>query len=149
MTITKNLLLNWHSSMKKKFRKIRMIFDVENWLWKSDLGTFWRPMWTSVKVKSKNYFSFNDFFAKIKPLVDSRPQNSTTEVTLKMVHPWRILLLSDNVSFWVLSFIYFAMRQRPFWSHAVFHILLHQQAQHLHKISSSFFLKKKKSLIYS
>ena len=54
---------------EKKIRKIRMIFDIENWLWKSDLGTFWRPMWTSVKVKSKNYFSFTDFFAKIKPLL--------------------------------------------------------------------------------
>ena len=46
-----------------------MILDIENWLWKSDLGTFWRPMWTSVKVKSKIYFSFTDFFAKIKPLL--------------------------------------------------------------------------------
>ena len=26
----KNVLLNWYSSMKKKLRKIRMIFDVEN-----------------------------------------------------------------------------------------------------------------------
>ena len=26
-------------------------------------------MWTSVKVKSKNYFSFTDFFAKIKSLL--------------------------------------------------------------------------------
>ena len=54
---------------EKKIRKIRMIFDIENWLWKSDLGTFWRPLWTSVKVKSKNYFYFTDFFAKIKPLL--------------------------------------------------------------------------------
>ena len=56
-----------------------MIFDIENWLWKSDLGTFWQLMWTSVKVKSKKYFSFTDCFAKIKPLLT---QNSTTEVTL-------------------------------------------------------------------
>ena len=40
-------------------------FTLYNWLWKSDLGPFWRPMWTSVKVKSKKYFSFTDFFAKI------------------------------------------------------------------------------------
>ena len=69
MYFTKNVVLNWYSSVKKKFRKIRMIFDIENWLWKSDLGTFWRPLWTSVKVKSKNYFHFTDFFAKIKPLL--------------------------------------------------------------------------------
>ena len=30
----KNLFLNWYSSMKKKIRKIRMIFDIENWLLK-------------------------------------------------------------------------------------------------------------------
>ena len=54
---------------EKKIRKIRMIFDIENWLWKSDLGTFWRPLWTSVKVKSKNYFSFTNFLTKIKPLL--------------------------------------------------------------------------------
>ena len=54
---------------EKKIREIRIIFDIENWLWMSDLGTFWQPMWTSVKVKSKNYFSFTDFFSKIKPLL--------------------------------------------------------------------------------
>ena len=69
MYFTKNVVLNWYSSMKFFFRKIRTFFDIENWLWKSDLGTFWRPMWTSVKVKSKNYFYFTDFFAKIKPLL--------------------------------------------------------------------------------
>ena len=57
-----------------------MIYDVENWLWKSDLGTVWQPMWISVKVKSKNHYSFTDFFAKAP--VDSRSQNFTTEVTL-------------------------------------------------------------------
>ena len=31
--------LTYYSSMKKKFRKIRMIFDVENWLWKSIFRT--------------------------------------------------------------------------------------------------------------
>ena len=41
MPITKNVLLNWYSSMKKK-RNIRMIFDIENWLWKSNFGTFWQ-----------------------------------------------------------------------------------------------------------
>ena len=39
MPITKNLLLN---SMKKKLRKIRMIFDIENWLWKPNFGTFYQ-----------------------------------------------------------------------------------------------------------
>ena len=69
MYFTKNVVLNWYSSMKFFFRKIRTFFDIENWLWKSDLGTFWRSMWTSVKVKSKKYFSFNDFFARMKLLL--------------------------------------------------------------------------------
>ena len=49
-----------------------MFFDIENWLWKSNLGTFCQPMWTSVKAKSKKYFSFTDFFAKIKPLTSAK-----------------------------------------------------------------------------
>ena len=69
MTIIRNLLLNWYHSMKKNQKDWKMIFDIENWLWKSDLGTFWRPKWTSVKVKSKIYLSFTDFFAKSKPLL--------------------------------------------------------------------------------
>ena len=35
MQITKNVLLNWYSSMKEKLRKTWIIFDIEKWLWKS------------------------------------------------------------------------------------------------------------------
>jgi hypothetical protein len=38
---TKNVPINNYSSMKKKIRKIRTIFDIENSLWKSKIGTFW------------------------------------------------------------------------------------------------------------
>jgi hypothetical protein len=51
MYFTKNVVLNWYSSMKFFFRKIRTFFDIEKWLWMSDLGTFLQPMWTSVKVR--------------------------------------------------------------------------------------------------
>ena len=37
MSTTKNKALNWYSSMKKRLRKI---FDIENWLWKSEIGIF-------------------------------------------------------------------------------------------------------------
>ena len=40
MSITKIMLLKWYPSMKKFFGKIRIIFDLENWLWKSEIGTF-------------------------------------------------------------------------------------------------------------
>ena len=33
------MLLNWYSSMKK-MRKTWMIYDIENWLWKSNFGIF-------------------------------------------------------------------------------------------------------------
>ena len=82
LKLSKNVVLKWYSSVKKKFRKIRMIFDIENWLWKSDSGTLWQPMWTSVKVKSKKIFIVYWFFPQNLLRVDSRPQNSTTEVTL-------------------------------------------------------------------
>jgi hypothetical protein len=32
--------LKWYSSKKFFFGKIRTIFDIENWLWKSEIGTF-------------------------------------------------------------------------------------------------------------
>ena len=41
MSITTKMPLNWYSSMKKKFRKIRIFFDVENRLWKSEISIFW------------------------------------------------------------------------------------------------------------
>ena len=86
MYFTKKVVLNWYYPVKKKFRKIRMIFDIENWLWKSDLGTFWWPLWTSVKVKSKKYFSFTDLFAKIKPLLTYSCKTSPLRSYYKCMH---------------------------------------------------------------
>ena len=40
MLFTKKVRLNWYSSMKNIFRKIRMIFDTENTLWKSKIALF-------------------------------------------------------------------------------------------------------------
>ena len=40
MSITKNKNHAPKSSMKKKLRKIRIVFDIENWLWKSEIGIF-------------------------------------------------------------------------------------------------------------
>ena len=55
---------------EKKPQKIRMIFYIEKWLWKSDLGTFWQPI-----------FLFYRFF-----LLKWSRQNSTTEVILKNIN---------------------------------------------------------------
>ena len=65
MLITKNVPLNWYSSMKKKLKKIRIIFDVENWLWKSEIGKF-RSLdlervliYQKIFLVKKCYFSLN------------------------------------------------------------------------------------------
>ena len=66
-------------------------FNFWTTLFSKMVSNFWQSVWTSVKVKSKNYFSFTDFLAKMKG-VDSRPQNSTTEVML--------FSLNNNIKIW-------------------------------------------------
>ena len=44
MLFTKKLRLNWYSSMNFFLEIIRMIFDIENSLWKSKNGTFWQTV---------------------------------------------------------------------------------------------------------
>ena len=44
MLFPKKVRVNWYSSMIFFFRKIQMIFDVENSLWKSKIGTFWQTV---------------------------------------------------------------------------------------------------------
>ena len=55
---TKNVPLNWYFSTKFFFRKIRGFFDVENWLWKSDFGTFWQLFLAILQVSWKNRIHF-------------------------------------------------------------------------------------------
>ena len=50
MLFTKKVRLNWYSSKIFFFIKIRMIFDIENSLWKSKIGTFW---WTVTRWRLK------------------------------------------------------------------------------------------------
>ena len=38
--VSKNVLLNSYFSIKKKWGRFPMIFDIENWLWKSNFVTF-------------------------------------------------------------------------------------------------------------
>ena len=45
----KNAFLNWFSSIKK-LKKIPTIFDIENWLWKSNFGTFWHLLITPILI---------------------------------------------------------------------------------------------------
>ena len=50
---TKKLLLNWYFSIKIFFRKIRMIFDVENWLKNQILALFDSYFWPFNKSHEK------------------------------------------------------------------------------------------------
>ena len=95
MYFTKNVVLDWYSSMKFFFRKIQMLFEIEKWLWKSDLGTFWRPMWICVKVKSKKYFYFTDFFSSSKLIF----------VSFFYMHVYYIMIKSSQ-KFWVVYVCY-------------------------------------------
>ena len=53
MSITNYVPLNWYSSMKKKFRKIRIIFDIENSLWKSKFVSFWQGRKTRHSIRRR------------------------------------------------------------------------------------------------
>ena len=63
MSITKNVPLNWYSSLKKKLGKIRIIFDIENWLWKSEIGKFWSLDLERVMIYQKIRFMKNYYFS--------------------------------------------------------------------------------------
>ena len=68
MYFTKNVVLNWYSSMKMFFRKIWTFFDVENWLWMSRFHDF-RCNCAISDIK-KTFLTY-DFFLKKMKLVSS------------------------------------------------------------------------------
>ena len=79
MSITKNVPLNLYSSIKK-LRKIRMIFDAENWLWKSNFGTVWH-------LPLHQFAKFNDFIwpqPKTFLILYPSHENFTTSITINM-----------------------------------------------------------------
>ena len=53
--------------MKKKIRKIRMIFDIENWLWKSEIRIFQSPpAKRTFNLPKKMFLSKSAIFHSIK-----------------------------------------------------------------------------------
>ena len=85
MSITKNVLLNWYSSMKKKLRKIRTIFDIENWLWKLRgwvILHFLTPPHSPNSENSIISFEYVDSEAKIFLMLYPSLENSTTRIGL-------------------------------------------------------------------
>ena len=58
-------------SLEEGFLLLSFFENFNFWttLFSKMVPNFWRSVWTSVKVKSKNYFYFTDFFAKIYSLL--------------------------------------------------------------------------------
>ena len=66
----------------KKNRKIRVIIDMENWLWKSNFGTFWQlPINPILKIQ---YFPLNMLILRRKSLLFFYLpfENSTTRIAI-------------------------------------------------------------------
>ena len=70
----------------KKMRKIPIIFDIENWLWKSNFSTFWK-LAINQKLKMQN-FPFGTYvasYAKIFLILCSPDWISTTHFAITYV----------------------------------------------------------------
>ena len=65
--------------MKKRLRKIRTIFDIENWLWKSDFGTFWQ---LAFNPKLNNFLWVCWFLCKNLSTFVPPFENSTTRIAI-------------------------------------------------------------------
>ena len=84
MFLTKNGLLNWFSN-DFFFEKIRLIFDIENWLWKYNFGTFWRTVihrW----IKKNPLSTYVDSCPKILLFRTHHLWNSTTKLILNLIY---------------------------------------------------------------
>ena len=124
MSITKNMLLNWYSSMKKN-REIWMIFDTENWPWKSNLGTFWQQF----------YFFWYYRNARGLRTHQKRPRNSFKNLQYGKVHLYSFCNWARRL-WW--SWFYNAKKIRKTWIycwHLPFEILFILQTRH----SASFY----------
>ena len=86
--LTKNCLLNWYSSVIFFFL-ILLIFDIKNWLWKYDFGTFCR---TVIHHQNFVYFLFlflvNDSWSKILLFWTHHLWNFTTKLILLGITGW-------------------------------------------------------------
>ena len=76
-----------------------MIFDIENWLWKSDLGTFTGSVWKSVKCQIKIHLSKTDFWATNLLPIDPCSQNSSDtkkeQGSLEKIHSFNYVFISQ------------------------------------------------------
>ena len=69
---------------EKKFRKIQMIFDIENWLWMWNFGTFWQ-----LAINQNSIISFGYYILILSNIVPPF-ENSTTHIAL----PYWLLMIA-------------------------------------------------------
>ena len=77
MSITKKCAAKLIIFNEIKLRKILMIFDIENWVWKSNFGTFWQ---LTINPKLNHFPWVYEFLGKnlLYPLF----KNSTTRIAI-------------------------------------------------------------------
>ena len=86
--ISNNKGINSYFSMKKKVWKILIIFDIKNWLWKSNFVTFWHlPITPMLKIWVRSV----DFYPKTFLILYPSLKNSTTgtailSITHRLIH---------------------------------------------------------------
>jgi hypothetical protein len=76
------VLLNSYYSIIKKIRKVRMIFDVENWLWMSNFGTFLTPPHYTNLQNSLISSDYSWLLAKNLLILYPSPENSATGIAI-------------------------------------------------------------------
>ena len=75
-----------------------MIFDIENWLWKSYFGTFWQ-LSVSPKLNTQNLiisFRYVDSEAKILLILYPPFENSTTHIAITSIY---LIVFGNDHSF--------------------------------------------------
>ena len=60
------------------FEKIQLIFDIENWLWKYNFGTYWGPGTMSIYKIQQFHLNTTDFLAKSLLFRTHHTRNSMT-----------------------------------------------------------------------
>ena len=86
MTITKNFLLNWYSSIKKRFRKILKNVYIKKLTLKVRYRLFLTTHVNICERQIKNIFLLLICLLKSSPWWIRSAQNSTTEVTLMYLY---------------------------------------------------------------
>ena len=93
----------------KKIWKILLIFDIENWLWKSDFGTFWQIDTMSIQQIQSFPLGHHWFLAKnISNFVSLSWKHDTWKPTISS---WKFLLNSVFLflyTYWLLILVDFA-----------------------------------------